>query len=266
MAEELARQVFHGRLSNLHNKDDLTDFVIICGDRRWGVHRLVLALHSDVLGKACSNGFKVNQIRIYTSWASLTARQESREATVDLSADHQPEEIEALIEYMYTFNYSPGPLGQSELVELHINMAVLADKYNIKGLQQLATDAFRLVLPDTAVSLAFAASRAYAAPIATKEICEAICAAVAKRTELLDNEEGKSLVQVMEENGSFAVDVARKIAAARQSPTAKPRNVSTLTTKLCRNCHHAQQVQGEPWQVTCDNCNTSRIWSQWPRL
>ncbi|PPJ54557.1 hypothetical protein CBER1_06645 [Cercospora berteroae] len=227
MANETARRAFYDKLSDLHNKDDLTDFVIVCHDHQWNVHRLVLALHSDVLSKACSSGFK-----------------ESREKTINLSPGHQPEVIEALVEYMYTFDYSLDNLDETETIGLHIDLAILADKYNIEGLHQMATYASKQLVPDAAAaSLAFAVSRAYAAPAATKEICQAICATVAERTELLENEEGKVLVQFMEENGSFAVDVARKIAASRQSPaTGKEGSARRLSSRsgfelLSRSMH-----------------------------
>lgn len=54
------------KLKDFYGKADLTDFVIICGNQYWNVHRLVLALHSDVLHRACSSGFKVHASRSHS--------------------------------------------------------------------------------------------------------------------------------------------------------------------------------------------------------
>ncbi|KAM3419962.1 hypothetical protein BST61_g3278 [Cercospora zeina] len=108
---------FYKKLEYFHGNDDLADFVIVCGDKRWNVHRLVRALHSDVLCETCSNGFR-----------------ESQEKMLDLSADHQPEIIEALIDYMYSFEYSVPCAHPVEMMEFNVHLAILADKYNIRGL------------------------------------------------------------------------------------------------------------------------------------
>jgi hypothetical protein len=130
----------------------------------------------------------------------LTASQESHENTIDLSADHEPRHIEALVESIYTSSYSStgASLKADELMALDINLAILADKYNIEGLHETATDGLKAMLPEQARSLALAAKIAYAAPAATQEIREAISAAVMRHKEWLANEEGNVLVQTME--------------------------------------------------------------------
>ncbi|KAF2217990.1 hypothetical protein CERZMDRAFT_92618 [Cercospora zeae-maydis SCOH1-5] len=110
----------------------------------------------------------------------------------------------------------------------------LADKYNVRGLHKLATNAFQSLLPETGTLLAAAAKVAYTAPAATKEICQAISAEIAKRPELLKNEEGEMLVQFMEENGSFALTVARKIAATRQALASETPKVAGKHTGMPR--------------------------------
>lgn len=46
-------------LSNFHQNDELSDCKIRCGTRQWKVHKLVLAMHSNVLQKAFTSGFRV---------------------------------------------------------------------------------------------------------------------------------------------------------------------------------------------------------------
>lgn len=51
--------LFVADANRLRQEDTLTDFEIVCGSRTWKVHQAVLAMHSDVLLKTCSGGFKV---------------------------------------------------------------------------------------------------------------------------------------------------------------------------------------------------------------
>lgn len=46
--------------ASLLRDDPGKDFVIICGEREWEVHRTVLQIHSKVLAAACEAGFKVS--------------------------------------------------------------------------------------------------------------------------------------------------------------------------------------------------------------
>ncbi|GIZ43644.1 hypothetical protein CKM354_000686100 [Cercospora kikuchii] len=195
MADDSTRLELCSKLKDFHRQDKLTDFVIVCGDRKWNVHRFVLALHSDVLRRACSSGFK-----------------EAHERLIDLSADHDPVVIEALVEYMYTFNYSVYSLDELEAIELHANLYLLGDKYNIEGLCEVATDAFISLLKGPPEVLAKAAKVAYAYPDVTTILCEELVDAVVERKELLSNGKGTVLLSAMRENDSFARDVEKIIA------------------------------------------------------
>jgi hypothetical protein len=46
-------------IHSLLNNSSLADFKIVCKDRSWEVHRLVIALHSTPLAAACTKHFKV---------------------------------------------------------------------------------------------------------------------------------------------------------------------------------------------------------------
>jgi hypothetical protein len=194
----------------------------------------------------------------------LTASQESHENTIDLSADHEPRHIEALVESIYTSSYSStgASLKADELMALDINLAILADKYNIEGLHETATDGLKAMLPEQARSLALAAKIAYAAPAATQEIREAISAAVMRHKEWLANEEGNVLVQTREEIRSFALDVARRIAITRQT-------LGVVAMKACPTCNQLQQFHLEVVEhllYRCDKCDATRLGAYWRPL
>lgn len=93
------------------NAPTLSDFTIVCGNRSWEVHRVILHLHSSVLGKACGGTF-----------------QEAHTATIDLSED--PEiAVEAMVEYMYNFDYDVCfSLSKTPTLSAHVEVAIIADK------------------------------------------------------------------------------------------------------------------------------------------
>jgi hypothetical protein len=104
--------------SRLLDSGQATDLAVVCGAGHRDVHGFVLALHSDVLGKAYKGAFS-----------------ESLTKTIDLSDDGE-ECVKALIEYCYTFEYKVDSLP------MHVSMVVIADKYNIKSLANYATERF----------------------------------------------------------------------------------------------------------------------------
>ncbi|EME43938.1 hypothetical protein DOTSEDRAFT_24049 [Dothistroma septosporum NZE10] len=68
----------------------LTDFTITCHDREWRVHRVVLALHSEVLVKACAPDFE----EAATGKIYLSSKREDVVAT--------------LVQFLYSFDYEYG--------------------------------------------------------------------------------------------------------------------------------------------------------------
>ncbi|WPB01380.1 uncharacterized protein RHO25_006006 [Cercospora beticola] len=242
MANGTVQQHFCNRLEDFFGKDDLTDFVIVCGEQEFEVHRLVLALHSDVLFKACTGGFK-----------------ESHERKIDLTADHEPIHIAVLVEYMYTFGLCV-PVGKDETLDFLVHMAILADKYNMKHLHEEATSTFKMFQPICRPAIiANAAELAYDAPAATSEIREAICSQVAEHKEWLRNEDGKPLVQTMEEVGSFAVDVAKRIAMPAPPTWTK----SSRKCPLCRTWQQFPSPLAAHRVYTCDTCPAASKGSNW---
>ncbi|SMY24764.1 unnamed protein product [Zymoseptoria tritici ST99CH_1A5] len=107
-----------------------SDFTIIADGLIWKVHRFVLAMHSDVLKAMCSGDFK-----------------EATEMTLDWSEYHE-DVITAFVEYMYNFNYDAKDYESafSSTPAIHVHLAVLADKYNIPLLQNLAVTKVKATL------------------------------------------------------------------------------------------------------------------------
>lgn len=114
---------------------------------------------------------------------------------------------------MYTFhNTYTASADFQDIVAFHIDMVILADKYDIAGLHKFATDMFSALPLYEASSLETAAKAAYAAAGATVEIRKKIVRSVVLRKGLLSAEEGNPLGQAIKEIGSFALDVACGLA------------------------------------------------------
>ncbi|RMY13267.1 hypothetical protein D0868_02107 [Hortaea werneckii] len=143
------------------------DFTIFCGDKEYKVHSLVLSLHSPVLAKAANGVFK----RI---------EQEATEKRMDLSVDGRAC-VDALVSYLYTLTYTAypsdaRPWDHVKVAEYHVRMCVMADKYDIKPLKNMAIHAFNDKIESEAaiIELSKAARIAWEAIPATEEIRAAI--------------------------------------------------------------------------------------------
>lgn len=122
-----------------------TDFTIICGAKEHKVHRLVLSMHSDVLSRACNGGFKVRLVPSRWYLERRTNRpQEAQDSRLDLSEDGEAC-VTSLIDYVYLFEYKNDP--SPSYAALEVKMAVMADKYNMPHLQELALEHFKKRFP-----------------------------------------------------------------------------------------------------------------------
>lgn len=109
-------------LARFYASSELSDFVINCGGQSWPVHRLILTLHSKVLAKSCNGDFL-----------------ETSQGFVDLEEDF-PACVNAMVQFLYPFNYDPD-IG-TYAPAFHVQVAVLADKYNIAVRRSYMTCAF----------------------------------------------------------------------------------------------------------------------------
>ena len=110
MGDYTAKQALCGGLARYLDSAALSDFTITCNGQQWKVHRLILSLHSPVFAKACDGLFA-----------------EAKDSKYDLSA-HGSDEVEALLDYMYTFKYDSKKEGAGDQLVLHTSMCCIADK------------------------------------------------------------------------------------------------------------------------------------------
>jgi hypothetical protein len=197
---------FQARTNNHPSADrfrSITDFKIECGIRSWDIHRFVFFLHSDVLAAACSRNFK-----------------EATIGTVDLSDDN-PDSVDALVQYCYKLDYG---FPQHSLIGneflFHLQVCIVADKYDIAPLQTLATHKFRHLCTTTKIYLqhfAEAAALAYEFSEPAKDIRGIIVETAIEQNLLaedtVDEEGANPWVDFMRSCGDLATDVAVALAS-----------------------------------------------------
>ncbi|KJX92608.1 hypothetical protein TI39_contig5839g00028 [Zymoseptoria brevis] len=186
------------QFKSYYNSEVFSDFTIKCGDRKWKVHKFVLAVHSDVFKRCCHSTTK-----------------ESSEGVLDLSK-HDELKVETLVHYLYHFNYdyaNPEPELDIHVDQgcFHIDMAVIADRYFIAGLNNLANRKFRRSIINTVLDdagLAMLATTAYEIPQATEKHIRGVLVGNIVKARILESSPAGEVAKAMRNNGDFALDVA----------------------------------------------------------
>ncbi|KAK4628892.1 hypothetical protein CLAFUW4_08679 [Fulvia fulva] len=245
------KMAFCDGLAKIAESVTLSDFTITCQGKKWPVHRVVLSLHSSVLGRACNGEFK----------------QETSEKTHDLSA-HELDHVEALIQYMYTFSYN-GPRQDPPIVPptFHGSIALLADKYDIVGLQELSNDKLRRALFQKIFDedLANIIIMAYEAELATKAIRKTIVRHIVTQGLLGGTSEiEKALIEIMAQCPKFAVEVLQKQVAFSKELLVEAKQ----PLWKCPECMNffREYIARDTARCECPHCgdpHTGRGWFQY---
>ncbi|KAF2161982.1 hypothetical protein M409DRAFT_27708 [Zasmidium cellare ATCC 36951] len=252
MADDNVKLALCGAVGSFLESADLSDFIIKCNGTTFNVHRFLLCLHSDVLAKWCTGDFK-----------------ESKKGEVDLTI-HEKQHIEALVKYLYTFDYSAEAIeSHADKMSFHVTMCVIADKYNIAGLKTLSISKFKAIVntTETASELVEPCLLAYGSAIATSVIRKLIVAIVViRRNTLLPTtatEDSQQLEEAMRTYPDFAIDVAKYVVVSAELPP----QCSQLNFK-CDNafCGHRFKTHlgwSRHISYTCPKCSTSRTGEGW---
>ncbi|KAI7261653.1 hypothetical protein KC345_g9685 [Hortaea werneckii] len=124
---------FRAAAERLFKAGDSADFTLICGSDKYPVHRLLLSLHSVYFQKLFDTQFK-----------------EALTRECELHDDH-PAAVALMIKYFYSFDYATDAdddeLFADPLV-MHAHVYVVADKYGVEDLKQLACRKFTDLVPE----------------------------------------------------------------------------------------------------------------------
>ncbi|KAH7403063.1 BTB/POZ protein [Cadophora sp. MPI-SDFR-AT-0126] len=219
-------------ITRCFDDDTYSDLTITCRDRSWKVHRVVVCPQSRVLNAACMTGFK-----------------EAQTGIVDLD-DDDPAAVETMLRFFYTGKYIE-PANESGEIRFEIRIAILiyilADKYDVSALMDLAEKSFKRLLSVSLTEEDYlsAVSDVYTLPLPTNAL-KAITVEHARRkfrgmlqgskSDLVQN----ALLQIPE----FAVDVILVF-------------VNTPLRGRCYSCGPDQTA--EALQARCVKCGKGGI-------
>ncbi|GAB1727965.1 hypothetical protein NU195Hw_Modified_72t1 [Hortaea werneckii] len=124
---------FRAAAERLFEAGKSADFTLFCGSDKYPVHRLLLSLHSVYFQRLFDTEFK-----------------EARTGECELHDDH-PTSVSLMIKYFYSFDYATDAdddeLFADPLV-MHAHVYVVADKYGVEDLKQLACRKFTDLVPE----------------------------------------------------------------------------------------------------------------------
>ncbi|XP_043464508.1 speckle-type POZ protein-like [Leptopilina heterotoma] len=111
---DIPKNEMSAKILSLYEEKELTDFKIICKDKEFCVHKMILVCQSDVFRAMFENPMK-----------------ESREDALIIS-DFEPKIVEAMIRYLYTDEMTES-LSEDEFKQL----LLIANKYNLEKLESI---------------------------------------------------------------------------------------------------------------------------------
>ncbi|KAK2752547.1 hypothetical protein FQN55_006660 [Onygenales sp. PD_40] len=129
-ADETAVDALHGSLKKCLRTPQFTDLVIKTPEKEYKVHKVIVCAQSTVFLRMLSGDWK-----------------EANEGVVTLMDDH-PTAIEAMINFMYTFNYHYKRTEELLPASFHARVYTVAEKYSVEPLQKLASHKFNKILKD----------------------------------------------------------------------------------------------------------------------
>ncbi|KAF2094465.1 hypothetical protein NA57DRAFT_80273 [Rhizodiscina lignyota] len=108
------------------DNDKFSDFTIICRERRFKTHKIIISSHSNFFSNACEGGFK-----------------EGKTNEIELSEDY-PEVIAEMLRYMYESDYDEP--AEACATSFHAAMVGISDKYGVTALYEPALKKFKYAL------------------------------------------------------------------------------------------------------------------------
>jgi len=111
-------------MKRLYQHETSSDLSIVCGERTWKVHKFCLSAQSEFFYSACYGNFGEagrNEIALH---------------------DEDPVVLDALLYYLYHFDYTAPVGNQPSSMDFHVRVYVIEDKYLVWPLQALAAERF----------------------------------------------------------------------------------------------------------------------------
>ncbi|KAK3659700.1 hypothetical protein LTR56_001063 [Elasticomyces elasticus] len=123
-------------VKNLWKDNKHADITVICAERSWRVHKVILCAQSPFFAKACDGDFKAS---------GLDGSMEAQTGVITLKED-DPSAVAAMLGYVYNFDYpddanvdNAEPMAP---IMFNLQIFVIADKYDIPHLCRIRRTKF----------------------------------------------------------------------------------------------------------------------------
>ncbi|KAF1998968.1 hypothetical protein P154DRAFT_523594 [Amniculicola lignicola CBS 123094] len=204
-----------------------SDLIVRCRDDEYHVHRVILCSHSQWFAKVCATASPVRQPYTDLSIQSTHPSQTTESQCIDLSAD-DPDAVDAMLQYCYQLDYADKFLGLSSAgytiytLSPHIDIYLLADRYAIPGLKQLAIDKFEsraIVLSKVevnkdkffqAIRVIYASTRA--GDDGLRRVAVRLCADHSEKYILQGGKTAARVFKLMDDIPAFRMDFIKELA------------------------------------------------------
>jgi hypothetical protein len=189
-----------------------SDMIVRCRDDEYRVHRVIVSSHSQWFSKVCAK----------------VPPDDPSSQTVDLSAD-DPDAVDAMLQYFYQLDYADTFLGLSSVgytiytLLPHIDVYLLAERYSIPGLKQLACEKFEArasmlsrveVSKDKffqAIRIIYASTRPGEDDL--RKVAVKLCADHAEQYILQGGKTAARVFKLMDEIPAFRMDFIKELAS-----------------------------------------------------
>lgn len=194
----------------------------------------------------------------------------------DFTADHEIDEIDALVQYLYHFDYDRLLQRLEERIDSDVRIAICADKYQIDGLMDLATKYIKEALVSDIENVFEKAIEAiYATERAPPELRKAVLEGFTDHRYgyVADHPSDETVEQMVLRYPQFSLDLAQERANAAARPTVA--SEEQLERQACLDSSCGQTIRpilvqkfAEPdtpanWWYRCPSCRTWGQKFQW---
>ncbi|KAM3424141.1 hypothetical protein BST61_g11314 [Cercospora zeina] len=144
-AMDASRLAMEEALKELYEGGDYSDLTVICGPKRFKVHKAIVCTRCHWFASACQEGrWKEGAENV------IYLEAEKNNAQAEEIEKDNPEAVQRMLEFLYLHNYSGGSITLdtdtvhhgTELI-LHAKVYSAGCKYNIPTLKMAAVDKFR---------------------------------------------------------------------------------------------------------------------------
>ncbi|KAL2864416.1 BTB/POZ protein [Aspergillus lucknowensis] len=213
-----------------------SDLTIVTRDQKFEVHKLIICGQSEYFSRLFNH-----------NWKEVT------ENVIQLE-DDDPRAIEAIIHFMYGFNYdsSGSDQGQTSPMLFNVNVYQIGDKYGVPKLKEQAKEKFMVAIKacwemdDFPVTITSTYSTTTPTDRGLRDLIISTC--LEHLNKLLENDDFK---QVLRETLGFAADLVQ----------SRGHHTST-TTYHCPNCGHDWSVHSLGKVQYCPLCSYSADWKR----